>query len=53
MVSNFYQSKQVLIMALVMLSTIHNTQLKDYKAQNSSFAIYKNIQQENLYNYKP
>lgn len=36
-----------------MLSTIHNMQLQDYKAQNSSFAICKNIQQKNVYSYKP
>lgn len=39
-------------MALVMLSTIHNTQLKSYKAQNSSFDSYKNIQLENVYGYR-
>lgn len=55
MLSNFsyvVKTKWVSVMALVMLSTIHNTQLKSYKAQNSSFGSFKNIQLENVYIYR-
>lgn len=53
MASNLYQSKQKAFYGSILdPSTTHVTQLNSYKAQNSSFASYKNIQQENVYSYE-